>query len=53
MSNISLRLPESLHSQARALAEQEGISIKRIARQFQAPIFTHPRFERLEMGEDE
>ena len=30
MSTISLRLPESLHRQARALAEQEGISINQL-----------------------
>jgi hypothetical protein len=30
MSTISLRLPESLHAQARALAEQEGISINQL-----------------------
>jgi hypothetical protein len=30
MSTISLRLPESLHAQARPLAEQEGISIKQL-----------------------
>lgn len=30
MSTISLRLPESLHEQARALAEQEGISINQL-----------------------
>ncbi len=30
MSTISLRLPESLHDQARALAEQEGISINQL-----------------------
>lgn len=27
MSSISLRLPESLHEQARELAEREGVSI--------------------------
>ena len=42
MSTISLRLSESLRAQARALAEQEGISIKRrgpravLARRFSA-----------------
>jgi len=30
MSTISLRLPESLHRQARELAEQEGISINQL-----------------------
>ena len=30
MSTISLRLPESLHAQARLLAEQEGISINQL-----------------------
>ena len=30
MSTISLRLPESLHRQARALAEQDGISINQL-----------------------
>lgn len=30
MSTISLRLPESLHAQARVLAEQEGISINQL-----------------------
>lgn len=30
MSTISLRLPESLHEQARRLAEQEGISINQL-----------------------
>lgn len=30
MSTISLRLPESLHAQARQLAEQEGISINQL-----------------------
>ncbi len=30
MSTISLRLPESLHAQARVLAEQEGISIHQL-----------------------
>lgn len=30
MSAISLRLPESLHKQARALAEREGISINQL-----------------------
>ena len=30
MSTIRLRLPESLHAQARALAEQEGISIDQL-----------------------
>lgn len=30
MSTISLRLPESLHAQARALAEREGISINQL-----------------------
>ena len=30
MSTISLRLPESLHRQARALAEQERISINQL-----------------------
>lgn len=30
MSTISLRLSESLHAQARALAEQEGISINQL-----------------------
>ncbi len=30
MSTISLRLSESLHTQARALAEQEGISINQL-----------------------
>ena len=30
MSTISLRLPESQHAQARALAEQEGISINQL-----------------------
>ena len=30
MSTISLRLPESLHRQARELAEQEGISIAQL-----------------------
>lgn len=27
MSNLSLRLPESLHKQVKALAKQEGVSI--------------------------
>jgi predicted DNA-binding protein len=31
MSTISLRLPESLHKQLRALAKQEGISINQFA----------------------
>jgi len=30
MSTISLRLPESLHRQARELAEKEGISINQL-----------------------
>lgn len=30
MSSISLRLPESLHRQARALAEREDISINQL-----------------------
>lgn len=30
MSTISLRLPESLHAQARQLAEKEGISINQL-----------------------
>ena len=30
MSTISLPLPESLHRQARELAEQEGISINQL-----------------------
>lgn len=30
MSTISLRLPDSLHRQARELAEQEGISINQL-----------------------
>ena len=30
MSTISLRLPESLHAQARLLAQQEGISINQL-----------------------
>lgn len=30
MSTISLRLSESLHAQARVLAEQEGISINQL-----------------------
>jgi hypothetical protein len=30
MSTISLRLPESLHKQARKLAAQEGISINQL-----------------------
>jgi hypothetical protein len=30
MSTISLRLPESLHKQARELAAQEGISINQL-----------------------
>ena len=30
MSAISLRLPESLHKQARELAEREGISINQL-----------------------
>ena len=30
MSTISLRLPESLHAQARVVAEQEGISINQL-----------------------
>ena len=30
MSTIRLRLPESLHAQARLLAEQEGISINQL-----------------------
>jgi hypothetical protein len=30
MSTISLRLPESLHAQARVPAEQEGISINQL-----------------------
>lgn len=30
MSTISLRLPESLHKQARELAEQESISINQL-----------------------
>ena len=30
MSTISLRLPASLHAQARLLAEQEGISINQL-----------------------
>jgi predicted DNA-binding ribbon-helix-helix protein len=30
MSTISLRLPESLHKQARELAEKEGISINQL-----------------------
>jgi hypothetical protein len=30
MSTLSLRLSESLHRQARALAEQEGISINQL-----------------------
>ena len=30
MSTISLRLPESLHRQARELADQEGISINQL-----------------------
>ena len=30
MSTISLRLPESLHRQARELAEQEGISMNQL-----------------------
>lgn len=30
MSSISLRLPDSLHRQARALAEQEDISINQL-----------------------
>lgn len=30
MSTISLRLPESLHRQARELAEREGISINQL-----------------------
>ena len=30
MSTISLRVPVSLHAQARALAEQEGISINQL-----------------------
>ena len=30
MSTISLRLPKSLHAQARLLAEQEGISINQL-----------------------
>jgi hypothetical protein len=30
VSTISLRLPESLHAQARILAEQEGISINQL-----------------------
>jgi hypothetical protein len=32
MSTISLRLPESLHKQARELAEKEGISINQTDR---------------------
>ena len=27
MSNLSLRLPESLHKQVKALAKEEGVSI--------------------------
>jgi hypothetical protein len=30
MSTMSLRLPESLHRQAKVLAEQEGISINQL-----------------------
>ena len=30
MSTISLRLPESLHKQARELAKQEGVSINQL-----------------------
>ncbi|MBU6365943.1 MAG: toxin-antitoxin system HicB family antitoxin [Gemmatimonadetes bacterium] len=30
MSTISLRLPESLHAQARVIAEREGISINQL-----------------------
>jgi hypothetical protein len=30
MSTISLRLPESLHAQARVMAEREGISINQL-----------------------
>jgi hypothetical protein len=30
MSTISLRLPDSLHAQARQLAEQEGISMNQL-----------------------
>jgi hypothetical protein len=30
MSTISLRLPESLHDQARALAEKENVSINQL-----------------------
>lgn len=30
MSTISLRLPESLHAQARILAEREGISLNQL-----------------------
>ena len=31
MSRISLRLPDSLHKQLRALAQKEGISINQLA----------------------
>ena len=31
MSNISLRLPESLHKQVREIAKQDGISINQFA----------------------
>ena len=30
MSTMSIRLPESLHKQARELAEQEGVSINQL-----------------------
>ncbi len=30
MSTLSLRLPESLHERARALAQQEGVSINQL-----------------------
>lgn len=30
MSTISLRLPESLHTRVRAVAEQEGVSINQL-----------------------
>lgn len=30
MSNLSLRLPESLHKQVKALAKEEGVSINQL-----------------------
>ena len=58
MSTISLRLPESLHKQARELAKQEGVSINQLvatalAEKMAALMTTEYLEERAERGSRE